>query len=132
MAVTIEKGGIYTFTTVHPGVLGSLFEKARCTADMEYSTAKLIDSNIDSLQSAVAPYLDPNVSRKHTLYTYFVFVTQTGEKKVFAREWINVSSIKQDITDFLDVRIIGAKESDMAAIRNVLGLSGWNIVNIIT
>lgn len=132
MATVIEKGGIYTFTTIHPGYLGSLFEKALCGGDIDYHTAKLIDSDIDATQEAVKPYLPATTSSKHTAYTYYVFTAQNGERKVFAAEWINITSIKEENEKFLDIRIGGADESRLPEIRNVLGLAGWNVVNLIT
>lgn len=131
MATAIEKGGIYTFTTIHPGYLGSLYEKALCGGDLDYSTAKLIDSSIDSTQEAVKPYLPATASSKHTAYTYYAFTTQTGERKIFAAEWINITSIKEENEKFLEIRIGGADEGNLPEIRNVLGLSGWNVVNLI-
>lgn len=130
MAIVIEKGGIYTFTTIHPGYLGTLFEKALCGGALDYETAKLIDSNIDATQEAVKPYLPATASSKHTAYTYYVFTTQTNERKVFATEWINISSIKANDESKLIIEIGGAKESDLPQIRNVLGLAGWNVVNL--
>ncbi len=130
MAIAIEKGGIYTFTTIHPGYLGTLFEKALCGGALDYETAKLIDNNIDATQEAVKPYLPATASSKHTGYTYYVFTTQTNERKVFATEWINLSSIKENDDSKLIIEIGGAKESDLPQIRNVLGLAGWNVVNL--
>lgn len=131
MANIIKRGGVYTFTTIHPAVLGSLYEKALCGAsDMSYDIAKTIDKDIDFKQEMVKPYLPANTSTKHTAYTYYVFTTQTGERKVFAAEWINITSIKEDIVSKLGLEIIGATEADLPQIRNVLGLSGWNVVNL--
>lgn len=131
MAIAIVKGGIYTFTTIHPGFLGSVYEKVLCGGDLDYDTAKLIDPDIDSKQEAVKPYLPANASSKHTAYTYYAFTTQTKERKVFAAEWINLTSIKEENEKALPILIKGADESNLAEIRNVLGLAGWNMVNII-
>jgi hypothetical protein len=131
MAIAIVKGGIYTFTTIHPGYLGSLYEKALCGGELDYSTAKLLDSTIDAKQEAVKPYLPATASSKHTAYTYYSFTTQTGERKVFAAEWINITSIKEESEKFLEIRIGGADESNLPQIRNVLGLAGWNVVNLV-
>lgn len=127
--LVIKKGGIYTFTTIHPGFLGSTFEKALCGGDLDYETAKELEPNLDSMQEAVKPYLPPDASSKHTQYTYYSFKTQTGERKIFAAEWINIKSVQEENDKYLDLRIRRADESNLPQIRNVLGLSGWNEVD---
>lgn len=133
MATNFKTNNLYSFTTINAAILGATYTKAKIMApSVSYEGAKIFDPNIDSKQAALRPYLPTGASTKHTTYNYFVISTQTGETKVFADEWINQDSIKQDTVKFLDVRIMGADDSNLAEVKNVLGLSGWSIVNKIT
>lgn len=125
----LKTGGVYSFTTVNASLLGGTYEKARVTGNLEYSTAKLIEPNLDAIQASILPYLVDGASTKHTSYKYFVFLTQAGTNRVFAQEWINKESIVENTINYLDIRISSATSSDLASIRSILGLSGWSIVN---
>ncbi len=127
--VELVKGGVFSFNTINGSLLGATYEKARVSAVAEYATAKIIDPTIDSTQAALIPYLPAGASTKHTAYTYFVIVTQTGQTKVFAKEWINPSSVTANNTQYVDIRVSGASSSDLAAIRQALSLAGWPVVN---
>lgn len=132
MADTLITGDSFSFTTINASILGAMYENVRITGIVEYSLAKLIDPNIDSTQASLLPYLDANASTKQSQYEYYTFVTQTGVTKVFAKEWIVADSIVKQNNNYIDIRITGATSSDLIAIRNVLGLSGWSIVNELT
>jgi hypothetical protein len=127
----LQKGRLYTFNTINASVLGATITKARLSGIVDYSTAVLLDPNINALQTALLPYLLEGTSSKLTVYTWYVFNTQTGEMKVLAREWLNLASISEDIVSSLDIRIGGANEGDIVKIRAILGLAGYNIVNAI-
>lgn len=129
MAKEIVNGGVYSFTTIVPSLLGGTYVNAKVSGIVSYDAAKIFDPNIDAVQQAVLPYLAVTSSTKHTSYVYYVFTTQTGALKVFASEWINHDSVHENTLEFLDIRVSGASASDLPAIKHILGLSGWFIVN---
>ena len=129
MSTQLRPGSTYSFTTINPAILGSAFSKVRVTGNLEYTTAKIIEPNIDSLQAALVPYLPENASTKHTAYQYFVIETQTKAVKVFAAEWINSDSVVEDTVKQIDIRITGADSSNLPEIKSVLGLAGFPVVN---
>ena len=132
MAVSFKAGSVYTFTTINANILGGTFEKVKLSGIVDYNTAKLLNPNLDSVQASVFPYLPPSASKKHTSYQYYIFQKQTSGVIVFALEWINADTVTENSVEYLDIRISGANPSDMATIKNILGLSGWSIVNAIT
>lgn len=132
MAVSFKSGSVYTFTTINANILGGTFEKVKLSGIVDYQTAKLLNPNLDSVQASVFPYLPTGASKKHTSYQYYIFQKQTSGVVVFALEWINADTIRENSVEFLDIRISGANSSDMATIKNILGLSGWSIVNQIS
>lgn len=129
MAIILKTGSSYTFTTIQANLLGGTFEKVKLGGIVDYTTAKILNPNIDSIQASVLPYLPPTASIKHTTYKYYSFTKQTGGVIVFAAEWINEDSLIENTVEFLDIRISGANASDIPAIKNILGLSGWSVVN---
>jgi hypothetical protein len=132
MAVTFKTGSVYSFTTINANILGGTFEKVKLSGIVDYNTAKLLSPNIDSVQASVFPYLPQGTSDKHTSYQYYVFQKQTEGISVFAIEWINMDTVRENSVEYLDIRISGANPSDIATIKNILGLSGWPVVNEIT
>ena len=132
MAFNFKQGSVYTFTTIYANILGGTFEKVKLSGVVDYQTAKLLNPNIDSIQASIFPYLAAGASEKHTSYQYYIFQKQTGDIAIFATEWINLDTVRENSVEYLDIRISGANPSDMATIKNILGLSGWAVVNEIT
>lgn len=131
MAVTFKNGSVYTFTTVNSNILGGTYEKVKLNGIVDYNTAKLLSPDIDSKQASILPYISEGKSTKHTSYQYYIFGKQTGGNVVFPKEWLNEETISENSVEFLDIRISGANSSNLAEIKNILGLSGWPIVNTI-
>lgn len=129
MAIELKIGNVYSFTTINANHIGGNFTKVKLRGLVDYNTAKLLSPNIDAVQSSLVPYISPGVSLTHTAYRYYVFEKQTGGIAVFPIEWMNADSITEDSINFIDIRILGANSSDLAAIRNILGLSGFLMVN---
>ena len=131
MVDSLSNGKSYSFDTIHAGILGATFLGARLTGTMEYSTAKLVDPNIDNTQAALLPYLKPTDSIKHTSYTYYVFQTQTKDKLVLAREWVRMESVNEFTQDSLTIVVHGANAGNTSELRKILGLAGFNSVSIL-
>ena len=80
-------GNRYSFSTKAPGILGARYERAKLSGSVDYTTANTF-INVESLHRSVLPMLvgTPVIPRS---FTYYIFILESGETKVFADRWID-------------------------------------------
>lgn len=88
MTVAFQILGTYTFEVSAPAVLGGTkFENVKLSGIVSYEDARLI-TNVDLMYRQVYPSLPPGTPDTPRLQTYYVFVTQAGQRIVMCDQWI--------------------------------------------
>ncbi len=125
----LDINGTYNFETYAPVWLGAKFKNAKLTAIMDYNLAVKF-FNPSSHQANVYPSLPIGTPRDHTKYTYYHFRTQNGTEAVFAKEWINMSSVELVTGNTIQVTIFQTTNQDIKNIRELLVSAGYNSISL--
>lgn len=122
-------GKTYTFNTNAPALLGGSLENAKLLGIMDYNMARQHD-NIDLKYRSIFPSLPPGTADKSKSTIYYLFQSESGEKVVFAHEWIDHESVVVVEHITIQVLITDASIEDMGRIRNMLNAYGYSKYNI--
>lgn len=122
-------GKTYTFNTNAPSLLGASLVNAKLLSIMDYETARQYD-NIDLRYRAIYPSLPLGTADKSKSTIYYRFQSQSGEKVVFAHEWIELGSVQVVEHITIQVLLTEASMEDMGRLRNILNANGYTKYNI--
>lgn len=128
---SLKNGSKYTFSTIAPAILGHNFSNMVLEGVFSYRVAAK-SYPVDTMAAAVSAYLPDGISRDQTTYTYYTFRSEdTNTDLTIASEWIKQDSIQESLDTYLDMRIHGASQKDVAVIKNILGLAGFSTVSLL-
>ena len=91
---------------------------------MAYESAKMFD-NIDLKYRSIFPLLPSGTPDSPSTCTYYLFISESGEKIVFADQWMEESTITLVTGINFNVTFTGSSLDDMARIRDVLNAMGY-------
>jgi hypothetical protein len=119
----LELKKTYSFKTRSPAFLGASVERARLTAVVDATTARLF-APIDQLHAQIYPTLPRGSILDPDAHRYFVFEGQNKSRVVMAESWIVESTIQEITSMRIDVTVPNASNSDVEAIRRALSAAG--------
>lgn len=119
MSLPFELQKKYNFNTLAPAILGNNFKNAIVQAIVGYSIAKQFISP-ETQNVNVYPALPPGVVADPKKYTYVVFLMESGIERVFALEWIDISSIVEVSSQTLTIQIANTSAGDAERVRQAL------------
>lgn len=123
-------GGIYTFDTIAPALLGTTIKNARLMALFDYEVAVQFD-NIDVRHAAIRPLLPAGSAFDNPkAFSYLYLISETGSRIILAYPWIKEDTIAKTTNQSVVINVIGATANDAIKIRQMLALSGFHAVNI--
>ena len=122
-------GTVYSFQTLAPAILGQRIANAKLTAIVDYNTA-IRYVNVVSQYSNIMPHLPTGTPLNMQKYTYYVFMTQNGETKVFADVWIDQNTITEVTGNVLKVTVYNADSAAAQAVKDFLLSRGHNQINV--
>ena len=122
-------GKVYTFDTSAPALLGAQIKNAKVLAFVDYDTAKLFDT-IDLKWRAIFPLLPTGTPDAPDLTTYYLLLSESGEKIVLAEPWIQGSTITE--VGFIQFQVTFPKASldDIEKVRASILALGFTEFNI--
>lgn len=123
-------GGIYTFDTMAPALLGTTIENAKLLALLDYDVAAQFD-NIDVRHASVRPMLPAGSAFDNPKnFSYLYLLTETGSRIVMAYPWIKEETISRKTNQAVVLTINDANANDAVKIRQMLALAGYHSVSI--
>lgn len=123
-------GGIYTFDTVAPALLGTTIKNARLLALLDYEVAVQFD-NIDVRHAAVRPLLPAGSAFDNPkAFSYLYLISETGTRIVLAYPWIKEETISKTTNQSVVITVNDATANDAIRIRQMLALSGYHSVSL--
>lgn len=133
MLIPFEIGKKYTFNTLAPSVLGSVYTKVKCIAILDFNAALMFD-NIEAKQRMVYPFIaNSNILDRPEKYTFIVFETTEKTKAVLALEWVDLNSIKETEGVDINIKLFNVTPSDTVLMRQTLVSLGYTqfIIDIV-
>lgn len=120
---------VYTFVTRAPSVLGATIKNAKLVGIMVADTARKT-SNIDLHYRKIFPLLPPGTPDDVNSCVYYEFVGESGERFIYADQWIDMSSV--EIVDHIKITatITNASLNDVSRIRDALNAMGYRAFTI--
>lgn len=125
MSIPFEVKKKYNFNTRAPAILGVSIKNAICDGVIGYEVAKMFISPETDNQN-IFPALPPGTSPDPKQYTYVLFRSESGAKRVLALEWIDLATVAEVGTQKLTVVIQNVNSGQVAAIRDAVQLLGFN------
>ena len=123
-------GGIYTFDTVAPALLGTTIKNAKLLGLFDYQIAITFD-NVEVRHGSIRPLLPAGSAFDNPkAFSYLYLLTESGSRIVLAYPWIKEDTITKTTNQSVVVSINGATANDAVKIRQMLALSGYHSVNI--
>lgn len=122
-------GRYYSFATLAPSVLGGEYKKVKLSAIGDYSLARQFD-DIDVKQANIAAFLKADAVAAQD-DTYYFFLSDSGSTMIFARNWINLSTLSSSASKRVVVTVEAAGEADARRIRDLLAVSGYSKVTTV-
>lgn len=123
-------GGIYTFDTVAPALLGTTIKNAKLLGLFDYQIAITFD-NVEVRHASIRPLLPAGSAFDNPkAFSYLYLLTESGSRIVLAYPWIKEDTIAKTTNQSVVVSINGATANDAVKIRQMLALSGYHSVNI--
>ena len=129
MAYDFQVKSVYTFNTIAPGILPSTVKNAKLSAILDYDTALLYE-NINQKFRQIYPLLPPGTPDRPDSAMYYLFVTESGEKVVYADIWIDSGSVIAVSSINFQVTFLNANTEDMNRVRDMLNAMGYTNYNI--
>lgn len=125
-------GKTYSFNTAAPSILGTIIKNAKLLAIFDYSTATTLD-NVDLKFRAIYPLLPAGTPDSAESCIYYFFKSESGEKVVFADQWIVESTV--EIIEHINFQVTFTDTSigDISRVRdaiNALGYTNYSIKQI--
>ena len=129
MSLNMQIGKVYTFNTLAPGILGISIKNARLLSICDYSTALAYDNVLLKFRS-VYPLLPPGTPNLPEACIYYQFLSESGEKVVFADQWIDESTV--EVIEHINFNVTFAQASiqDISRVRDLLNAAGYTNYNI--
>lgn len=115
---------VYTFNTIAPGILQSTVKNAKLAAILDYDTAMLAE-NVNQKFRQIYPLLPAGTPDRPESATYYLFVTESGEKVVYADLWIDSASVILVNSINFQVTFVNANTTDMTRVRDMLNAMGY-------
>lgn len=123
-------GGIYTFDTVAPSLLGTTIKNAKLIALFDYQVAVTFD-NVEVRHASVRPMLPAGSAFDNPqVFSYLYLQTETGSRIVIAYPWIKEDTISKTTNQSVVISVNDATANDAIKIRQMLALAGYHSVNI--
>lgn len=119
-----EIGGVYSFNTIAPTLLGSDYRNVKVLGIIDYNIAsQYINPHVR--HADLYPYMATGIPDDPTQYNYLMVRLGSGGRTVLAIPWIDISSIEQVTITNITVTFTNAKNSDVERIRELLELNGF-------
>jgi len=130
-----EIGKTYNFKTYAGSQLGLYHSLLTVSSVMNMEEAISKYRDVISLHKSLLPSLPEGTTKDPSLLTYILFEDRlNNNKKLFALEWINLSTVEETEGLDLQVNIFNISTSDVmlitSALRN-LGFNNFEIKNIV-
>ncbi len=127
--MNLQIGKIYTFNTFAPSILGTTIKNAKLKAILDYESATKIEAVILKHRS-IFPLLPSGTIDNPESYTYFHFLSESGDKIIIAEPWIVESTVEIIEHINLQVTLPGVSLSDTSRIRDALNAMGYSNYSI--
>lgn len=117
-------GGMYSFTTRAPAILGSTISRHTLKGIVDYNTA-CKHENVELLHRQIYPLLPDGTINNPSKYTYLLLRSESGITRVIATVWIVESSITlvEEIT--ATIKLTLDSNDDLITVRETLTLMGF-------
>lgn len=113
MSVNFQINKTYTFNTLAPAILGSVFKNAVLESIHNYESASKIE-NVRVKYQQVYPALPVGSPSSPAGVTWYRFVTESGEKVMLADSMIDGSSASEVTGITFTVTVVNASSQDKA------------------
>jgi hypothetical protein len=131
MSVSWEIGGVYSFDTFAPALLGASFKRVRLSSIMDYEDAQQKVS-VDAKHSAVYSQLPTGTPKDPAKLTYLAFTTESAIAKIImAVAWIDAATVDKVTSQRLVVSIENITQPDITRVRESMVLLGFTDFNIV-
>lgn len=127
--MNLQIGKIYTFNTFAPSILGTTIKNAKLKAILDYESATKIEAVILKHRS-IFPLLPSGTIDNPESYTYYHFLSESGDKIIIAEPWIVESTVEIIEHINLQVTLPGVSLSDTSRIRDALNAMGYSNYSI--
>lgn len=130
MSVQWEIGGVYSFDTYAPALLGASFKRVRLSSIMDYEDAQQKVS-VDAKHTAVYSLLPVGTPKDPSKLTYLAFTAESAIAKIImAVSWIDPDTVEKITSQRLIAQIENISQADIARVRESLVLLGFTNFNI--
>jgi hypothetical protein len=124
MPYNFNIGVVYNFNTTASSILGTEIKYAKLIGILNYESA-LQYENIYLKYRNIYPLLPNGTPNSPETSIYYLFLSQSGEKFVFADIWIDHNSVTVVNEIALRINLTGVQLSDIQVLRNMLNAGGY-------
>ena len=120
----LEISSIYSFNTKAPALLGTKISNARFLGKFDYGTAMLYE-NIVLKYRKILPILPQGTPDNPATCIYYLFLSESGEKIIFADQWIDATTL--EVINLITIQMLlpNASLNDIPRIRDLLNAAGY-------
>lgn len=122
-------GNYYDLEFYGPAILGAGLKRGKLLAVTDYSMASMV-SNVTTQHVALLAYLPAGSSRDVSSLSFLIFETATGARVAYAYPWVVEGTIAVAQDKKVTAVIGGAGSDDLARIKDVLTLAGYQNVSL--
>jgi hypothetical protein len=131
MAAQFSLNKTFTFVTRAPSILGASVINAKLVGIMVADTARKT-SNIDLQYRKIFPLLPSGTPDDVNSCTYYEFIGESGERFIYADQWIDMASVELIDSITITAVIANASMNDVSRIRDALNAMGYRSYNLTT
>lgn len=114
----------YNFNTLPVSLLGAVIKNAKLLGIMDYEMALKYD-NIALKYRQIFPALPAGTPDQPEACTYYLFQSESGEKVVFADQWIDMTTVQVVQHVNFQVTFTEANLEDISHVRDLLNAAGY-------
>lgn len=130
MSVQWEIGGVYSFDTYAPALLGASFKRVRLSSIMDYEDASQKVS-VDAKHTTVYSLLPVGTPKDPSKLTYLAFTSDSSLAKIImAAAWIDLDTVDKVTSQRIIATIENTTQADISRLRGSLVLLGFTDFDI--
>ena len=122
---TLQINSTYTFNTRAPAILGAVIKNAKLAMSCDFETAMKFE-NVAVKYEQIYPALPSGSPASPASVTFYLFISESGERIFVAEPWIDSSSLVGITNLNFTVNIVNATSQDRTNVQTALNHLGVN------
>ena len=120
---------LYSFEVYPSALLGQDFKGLQLSAIISFDMARVYE-DVTAIHKTAYANLPPGTNANPEYLTYLLFKTVTGDQRIIAQEWIDLSSVIESSDRVITATIPNSSIEDVHRLRSALSQEGFRDFNI--